>query len=51
MFFREVFFFMFEYYLFIFIYIINEYMICFCLKFEGNIYVNFKGNIRFKMKE
>lgn len=51
MFSREVFLSMSEHYSFISTYIINEYMTCFCLKFEGNTHVNLKGNIRPKMKE
>lgn len=51
MFSREVFLSMSEHYSFISTYIVNEYMTCFCLKFEGNTHVNLKGNIRPKMKE
>ena len=31
--------------------LVNEYMTCFCLKFEGNTHVNLKGNIWPKMKK
>ena len=31
--------------------LINDYMTCFCLKFEGNTHVNLTGNMWPKMKE